>query len=70
MIHAHESGLTVRDGARIAEDVRQVRAPHSGEIHGPRTRGPVLGKPVPAAAPAIRIPPPPPTTAKTAGPGT
>ncbi|MEV5355881.1 MMPL family transporter [Streptomyces sp. NPDC052693] len=44
VIYARDSGLTARDRAEIAEDVRQLRQLRDHGIMGERTRGPVFDR--------------------------
>ncbi|MGH4030523.1 MMPL family transporter [Actinomycetota bacterium Odt1-20B] len=55
VVYARDGGLTVRDRAAIAADVRQLKPLRAHGVRGAETRGPTFDKPNAAAATAAQI---------------
>jgi RND superfamily putative drug exporter len=56
VIYARESGLTARDRAEIAEDVRQLKELRDHGIRGAETRGPVFDRQTDPRAAQVLVP--------------
>lgn len=56
VVYAREDGLTARDRARIAEDVRQAKGLRAHGIRGAETRGPVYDEKPGARAAQVFVP--------------
>ncbi|WP_338694381.1 MMPL family transporter [Streptomyces sp. Q6] len=56
VVYARDGGLTVADRARIAQDVRQIKALSDHGLRGDEARGPVFDKKVRASAAQIYVP--------------